>query len=81
MWDHVDDVECSDAGICDRDTGACTCFDGYDGSACQRSACPNDCSGHGQCRSNEVGVKIPSATFCNYFCGVAVEFAVTFFLS
>lgn len=56
MWDHVDDVECSDAGLCDRDTGECRCFDGYDGSACQRSACPNDCSGHGQCRSNEVGV-------------------------
>lgn len=52
-WDHVDDVECSDAGLCDRETGECQCFDGYTGSSCQRTACPNDCSGHGQCRSNE----------------------------
>jgi len=49
---HVMDVECSDAGTCDRATGECSCFDGYEGSACQRTACPNDCSGHGMCRSN-----------------------------
>lgn len=46
-------VECSDQGLCDRSTGLCTCFDGYEGSACQRTSCPNDCSGHGTCRSNE----------------------------
>lgn len=49
---HTPDVECSDAGVCDRATGECSCFDGYEGSACQRTACPNDCSGHGICRSN-----------------------------
>jgi hypothetical protein len=49
---HVADVECSDAGTCDRATGQCSCFDGYEGSACQRTECPNDCSGHGICRSN-----------------------------
>jgi hypothetical protein len=30
-------VECSNAGICNRNTGKCECFDGYIGSACQRS--------------------------------------------
>lgn len=49
---HKTAVECSDAGICDRLTGECTCFPGYEGSACQRTACPNECSGHGVCRSN-----------------------------
>jgi hypothetical protein len=29
--------ECSNKGICDRDTGTCACFEGYSGSACQVS--------------------------------------------
>jgi len=43
-------AECSAKGTCDRDTGLCTCVDGYTGTACERSACPADCSGHGKCR-------------------------------
>lgn len=47
-------MECSNKGTCDRDTGLCECFDGYDGAACQRASCPgfpNSCSGHGVCKS------------------------------
>jgi hypothetical protein len=44
-------MECSNKGLCDRTTGECACFDGYEGSACQRTVCPNKCSGHGVCRS------------------------------
>jgi hypothetical protein len=43
-------VECSGRGTCDRDSGRCACFDGFNGEACQRTACPNDCSGHGVCQ-------------------------------
>lgn len=49
--------ECSNAGYCDRQTGLCECFTGFEGSACQRMACPiggvdgQVCSGHGVCRS------------------------------
>jgi len=47
--------ECSNKGICDRATGTCGCFDGYDGSACQRASCPTTssgvCSGHGTCET------------------------------
>jgi len=47
-------MECSNKGTCDRTTGTCTCFDGYDGAACQRASCPGyptSCSGHGVCRT------------------------------
>lgn len=44
-------MECSNKGLCDRSTGTCVCFDGYEGSSCHRTVCPNDCSGHGICRN------------------------------
>lgn len=47
-------MECSNKGSCDRTTGECQCFEGYDGIACQRASCPgfpNSCSGHGVCKT------------------------------
>jgi hypothetical protein len=44
-------MECSNKGLCDRSSGTCECFPGYEGSACQRASCPNDCSGHGTCET------------------------------
>lgn len=32
------EVECSNAGICNRGTGICDCFDPFTGAACQRGA-------------------------------------------
>jgi hypothetical protein len=43
-------AECSNRGVCNRQTGECECFPGYDGRACFRTTCPNDCSGHGRCQ-------------------------------
>jgi len=48
-------MECSNKGYCDRSSGTCACFDGYEGSACQRASCPSSsagvCSGHGTCET------------------------------
>src|SRR5689334_182226 len=47
-------MECSNKGKCDRTSGECACYDGYDGVACQRASCPgypNSCSGHGVCKT------------------------------
>jgi len=44
-------MECSNRGLCKREDGLCECFDGYEGAACNRKSCPNDCSGHGTCES------------------------------
>jgi len=47
-------MECSNKGTCNRKTGECDCFDGYDGAACQRASCPGypkSCSGHGVCKT------------------------------
>jgi len=54
-------MECSNAGLCDRSTGVCECFDGWSGNACSRQACPNDCSGHGTCESvDELRTQAPT---------------------
>ena len=42
-------AECSNQGICDRKSGECTCYANYDGIACERTVCPNKCSGSGVC--------------------------------
>eukprot|EP01032_Pedospumella_encystans_P011658 gene11658-13544_t len=42
-------AECSNRGMCNRQTGLCECFDGYDGLACQRQACPDNCNYRGVC--------------------------------
>lgn len=43
--------ECSNKGKCRRDRGICQCYTGYEGSACQRATCPNDCSNRGTCQT------------------------------
>lgn len=45
-------AECSNRGICDRETGKCRCEEGrFEGSACERKTCPSDCNKRGRCQS------------------------------
>ena len=51
---HDVEMECSNVGKCNRNTGECECDEGYEGSACERSTClpsENPCSGNGRCLS------------------------------
>ena len=34
-------MECSDAGLCDRSSGKCECFNGFAGMACEYRTCPS----------------------------------------
>ena len=42
-------MECSNKGFCDRNTGTCECFPNFEGIACERTTCLNDCSMQGVC--------------------------------
>lgn len=61
-------AECSNAGKCNRNSGECECFDGYEGSACQRRQCPSKvngatCSGHGICMISTAYAKEQGSTY------------------
>ncbi|KAG5188331.1 hypothetical protein JKP88DRAFT_153623, partial [Tribonema minus] len=47
-------AECSARGSCNRETGLCSCSQGFEGGACERLSCPGQgsagpCNGHGRC--------------------------------
>lgn len=68
-------MECSNKGICDRATGLCTCFDGYEGSSCHRTTCPSKCTGHGTCESmRELGAKAGGTLFGIEYPGGATSY-------
>jgi hypothetical protein len=46
-------TECSAKGMCDRKTGECKCFPGYDGRSCSRAVCPGNCNERGRCVTQE----------------------------
>jgi hypothetical protein len=43
--------ECSNMGLCNRDTGTCECSPNFETASCAKMKCPGTpaCSGHGQC--------------------------------
>ena len=56
-------MECSNKGLCDRNTGECNCFSNYEGRACERTVCPNDCSGRGICMTQKALAAEYGATY------------------
>jgi len=71
-------MECSNRGLCDRKTGQCECFEGYEGRACARTACPNNCNGHGTCESvTELAAMSPNKKSWHVMATAAEANAVT----
>jgi len=53
-WDEAHFYrECSNKGTCNRKTGLCDCYPGFEGEGCRRMSCPLDCNGHGMCQNLE----------------------------
>lgn len=67
-------AECSDKGTCDRKSGECQCFEGYEGEGCERSSCPDDCSGHGTCESMAELASDPSIRVNGHYGPAAIDF-------
>merc|ERR1711981_42592 len=66
-------AECSDKGTCDRKSGECQCFEGYEGEGCERSSCPDDCSGHGTCESMAELASDPSIRVNGHYGPAAID--------
>lgn len=58
-------VECSNKGHCNRKTGECECFTGYEGRSCSRTVCPDDCNGRGKCITQKTHVKNAGRSYDN----------------
>lgn len=63
---HTTAVECSNAGLCNRGSGACECFEGFAGASCERTRCPGEadgmpCSGRGSCLNLGQMARLPRA--------------------
>lgn len=43
------DEDCSGRGICDVNSGNCTCNPGFSGEGCETPICIDDCNGRGSC--------------------------------
>lgn len=54
---HDEYIECSNMGLCDRNTGRCLCREGFEGNACERMSCNQEnedlstCNNSGRCLS------------------------------
>jgi hypothetical protein len=59
-------AECSNKGLCDRQNGVCECFAGYEGVACQRTSCPNNCNDRGLCFPERVLAMKASMTYVSH---------------
>ena len=76
------EIECSNVGTCDRTTGMCQCFPGFEGEACSKQGCPRPkgdpnkpiCSNRGRWPMSRLAIDaaaLPKYLFSNLHSGVS----------
>lgn len=62
-------LECSGNGDCNKETGTCNCYEGFEGDNCANVGCMNGCSGHGVCVSSNSANYVPDNNYPYYKSG------------
>lgn len=73
-WFSSEIMECSGVGNCNRETGVCECYDGFEGLICDKMSCPlhegKECNGNGRCVDMSVLTSLGDKKYRGCICDI-----------